>query len=142
MAAASEPASRLVSPKAGISRPSARRGSQKLFCLSVPNSIKSSPGPSELGTITVTAADGPREAIFMTISELAVAEKPLPPYSSGMMRPRKPSAFDAIPDRLGDVALGKSDLPVVDEAAQLFDGAVDEGPFLVAQAGDRHVQDL
>jgi hypothetical protein len=59
----------------------------------VPNIINSSPGPSELGTMTATAADGPREAIFMTMAELAVAENPLPPYCSGMTSPRNPWRF-------------------------------------------------
>src|SRR5665647_1194814 len=56
IAAASEPASGLVSPKQGISRPSASRGSHCCCWSLVPKRIKSSPGPSELGTITVAAA--------------------------------------------------------------------------------------
>src|SRR5258708_15137723 len=40
----------------GMSRPSAKRGSHLSCCSLVPKRISNSPGPSELGTITVTAA--------------------------------------------------------------------------------------
>jgi len=69
--AASEPASGLVSPKQGISRPSASRGSQVCCWSRVPKRIRSSPGPSEFGTITVTAAVSERDDILRTTSECA-----------------------------------------------------------------------
>jgi hypothetical protein len=69
--AASEPASGLVNPKHGISRPEAKRGSHWSCCCLVPKRIRSSPGPSEFGTITVTAAVSEREEIFRTTSECA-----------------------------------------------------------------------
>ena len=69
--AASEPASGLVRPKQGMSRPSASRGSQRSCCSLVPKRINSSPGPSELGTITVTAAASERVEILRTTSECA-----------------------------------------------------------------------
>ncbi len=69
--AASEPASGLVSPKQGMSMPSASRGSHRCCCSLVPKRIKSSPGPSEFGTITVTAAVSEREESFRTTSECA-----------------------------------------------------------------------
>ena len=69
--AASEPASGLVRPKQGMSRPSARRGSHWSCCSLVPNRINNSPGPSEFGTITVTAAASEREEILRTTSECA-----------------------------------------------------------------------
>ena len=69
--AASDPASGLVRPKQGISRPSARRGSQRSCCSFVPKCIRSSPGPSEFGTITVTAAAIERVEILRTTSECA-----------------------------------------------------------------------
>ena len=69
IAAASEPASGLVRPKQGMSRPSASFGSHFWRCASVPNFISNSPGPSEFGTITVTAATTERDEIFRTISE-------------------------------------------------------------------------
>ena len=52
--------------------------------------MRSSAGPSELGTITVTAAVPLRVEILVTISVCAIAEKPRPPYALGMMMPRKP----------------------------------------------------
>jgi hypothetical protein len=88
MAPASEPASGLVRPKAGTSRPSARRGSQWSRWPCVPNFMISSPGPSELGTIAVTAAEAERVAILRTISAWPKAEKPRPPYSLGMIMPK------------------------------------------------------
>jgi hypothetical protein len=69
--AASEPASGLVRPKQGTSRPSASRGSHLSCCSLVPKRIRSSPGPSEFGTITVTAAAIEREDSFRTTSECA-----------------------------------------------------------------------
>ncbi len=69
--AASEPASGLVNPKQGMSRPSARRGSHCCCCSLVPKRISSSPGPSEFGTITVTAAVTERVEILRTTSECA-----------------------------------------------------------------------
>src|SRR5712672_405621 len=86
--AASEPASGLVNPKQGISRPSARRGSHLSCCSLVPKRIRSSPGPSEFGTITVTAAVTERVEILRTTSECAYGEKPSPPYSFGMIMPK------------------------------------------------------
>ena len=87
--AASEPASGLVKPKHGISRPSARRGSQYCCCSFVPKRISNSPGPSELGTMTVTAVATERVEIFLITSECANAENPNPPYSFGMIIPKK-----------------------------------------------------
>ncbi len=52
--------------------------------------MRSSAGPRELGTITVTAAAPLRVEILVTISECAKAEKPRPPKDFGMMIPRKP----------------------------------------------------
>src|SRR5207253_4813726 len=48
------------------------------------------PGPSELGTITVTTSALQCEASLTTTCECANAEKPSPPYSFGMIIPRKP----------------------------------------------------
>ncbi len=79
IAAASDPACSLVSAKAGISLPSARRGSQRSRCASVPNCNSSSPGPSEFGTITVTAAASDFVVMRRMISECAKAENPSPP---------------------------------------------------------------
>src|SRR5713226_8964579 len=87
--AASEPASGLVKPKQGISAPEASRGSQCLRCSSVPKRIRSSPGPSEFGTITVTAAVTERLDNLRITSECAKAEKPSPPCSLGMIMPQK-----------------------------------------------------
>jgi hypothetical protein len=69
--AASEPASGLVRPKQGMSAPSASRGSHLSRCSLVPKRINNSPGPSEFGTITVTAAVSEREESFRTTSECA-----------------------------------------------------------------------
>src|SRR5215470_5066488 len=69
--AASEPASGLVRPKQGMSRPSASRGNHLSCCSLVPKRINSSPGPSEFGTITVTAAVIERVESFLTTSECA-----------------------------------------------------------------------
>ncbi len=88
MAAASEPASGEVSPKQGTSRPSASRGSQYARCASVPNCISNSPGPSEFGTMMVTAPTIERVETLRTTSECAKAEKPRPPYSAGMIMPK------------------------------------------------------
>src|SRR5436305_1437246 len=65
--AASEPASGLVSPKQGMSRPSASRGSQRCCCSLVPNRINNSPGPSEFGTLTV-AAEGAHDDFLLAMS--------------------------------------------------------------------------
>ena len=71
IAAASEPASGLVRPKQGMSWPEAKRGSQRCCCSLVPNRINNSPGPSEFGTITVTAAVSERVESLRTTSECA-----------------------------------------------------------------------
>jgi hypothetical protein len=63
----------LVRPKQGMSRPSASRGSQRSRCSLVPKCINSSPGPSEFGTITVTAAAIERVEIFRTTSNAHTA---------------------------------------------------------------------
>src|SRR5437867_1521031 len=86
--AASLPASGPVRAKQGISSAVARRGRKWRFCSSVPKCSKSSAGPSEFGTITVTAAATLRLEILVTTAELAIAENPSPPYSSGMIIPK------------------------------------------------------
>jgi hypothetical protein len=53
----------------------------------------SSPGPSELGTIAVTAADTERVAILRTIRLWPKLEKPRPPCAFGMIIPKNFSRF-------------------------------------------------
>ena len=50
-------------------------------------------GPSEFGTITVTARLTLRVESLRITAECAAAEKPSPPYSLGMIMPRKPFAL-------------------------------------------------
>src|SRR6202043_2513747 len=83
--AAWEPASGLVRPKQGISSPRASRGSQKSCCALVPNCSNNSPGPSEFGTMAVTAAQIEHDDSLRITSEWAKAEKPSPPYCFGMI---------------------------------------------------------
>ena len=54
------------------------------------SAARSSPGPSEFGTITVTATVPERVDSLVITCECANAEKPRPPYSFGMIMPRKP----------------------------------------------------
>jgi hypothetical protein len=67
--AASEPAVRLVRPKQGMCSPLASLGRYSAFCASVPYSSRSSPGPSELGTMMVTPTATDRADTFETTSE-------------------------------------------------------------------------
>ena len=71
-----------------MSWPEAKRGSQRCCCSLVPNRINNSPGPSEFGTMTVTAAVSERVESLRTTSECAYGEKPSPPYSLGMIMPK------------------------------------------------------
>ena len=54
----------------------------------MPYLTSSSPGPSELGTITVTAVLPDLEAIFVTTWEWPCAVNPSPPYSFGITIPK------------------------------------------------------
>ena len=98
VAAASDPASGPVRAKHGISSPSASASSDS--DPSVPgcrSASSSSPGPSEFGTITVTAAVTERLEMRVTMRDWASAEKPWPPYSFGMIRPNRPILPDQLP---------------------------------------------
>ncbi len=91
MDAASEPASGRRQREAGnllaLARAAADSVASARRCR---NAATSSAGPSEFGTITVTAAAELRLAIFITTLECASAEKSEPPYSFGMIIPMKP----------------------------------------------------
>ena len=142
IAAASEPASGLVRPKHGISRPSASRGSQYCCCSRVPNFISSSPGPSEFGTMMVTAPAIERVETLRTTSECAKLEKPSPPYSFGMIMPKKRFCLMKVPDLGRQVAQFPVDLPVVEHGAELLDRAVEEGLLLRRELRLRRRQKL
>jgi hypothetical protein len=55
-----------------------RRGSQYCCCSFVPKRISNSPGPSELGTMTASAAEMERIDIFLITSECANGQKSKP----------------------------------------------------------------
>ncbi len=89
--AASEPVPGSVSPKQPTASPEVSRGSQARFCSSLPQCATDLPTrPSETETMPRTA-ESPRPSSSVT-RQYARWSPPEPPYSSPMVRPRKPSA--------------------------------------------------
>ena len=88
------------------------------------------PGPSEFGTITVTAAVTLRLDSFITTAECAAAENPRPPYSLGMIIPKKPFRLMKLP-HLGRQVLCRCSICHSSSIAHSsVDRTVDEGLLL------------
>ena len=104
--------------------------------------MRSSAGPRELGTIAVTAAVMLRLASFMITAEWARAEKPRPPYSGGMIMPKKRSVFEELPDRGGEILVVLDDLPVIEHGAELLDRAIEKSLFRRGQGRGGEVEEF
>ena len=77
----------------------------------------------------------------VTTRECAIAEKPWPPYSFGMIMPKKPVAAQEHPDACRQIAL-LVDLPVVQTCAQFLHRAIHEGLLVCSQPLRRESQQL
>ena len=133
MPPASEPECTPVSAKHGTSSPLARRPRYFSFCSGVPYFSSNSPGPSELGTITVIPAATERLAILETIIDCACARKPSPPCSLAISMPRKPLSLRYCQSSGRQVGAVVADVPVVDHRADDFGLVVEKCLLLRGQ---------
>jgi hypothetical protein len=99
-----DPASGSVIANAMIEEPSARPGSQRCFCSSVPN--RAITVPQIAGETTIISSPHPAAPSSSQTRESSTIPPPPPPYSSGRFTPRKPalpascqSAWVVPPDR-------------------------------------------
>ncbi len=84
-----EPASGSVMPKAIVIEPSARPGSHRCFCSSVPK--RAMMLPQMAGDTTSMSRPVPVAASSSMTMESSYMPAPPPPYSSGRLTPMKPS---------------------------------------------------
>ena len=84
-----EPASGSVIANAMVSDPSARPGSQRCFCSSVPNLPITV--PQIAGETTIISSGQPAAPSSSSTIDSSTMPPPPPPYSSGRLTPRKPA---------------------------------------------------